>query len=139
MKELNFKQELTATFGQPIAESPTQVMIEAAFRHHGLDWRYLTIEVAEADLLVAVNGVRAMGLGFNCTIPHKVAVIEHLDGLGESAALMGAVNCVACVARRDGKLIGKHTDGKGLVRSLREKTDPAGVSSFLVLAGLLAR
>ena len=32
--------------------------------------------------------------GFNCTIPHKLAVIPHLDGLGESAALMGAVNCV---------------------------------------------
>ena len=31
--------------------------------------------------------------GFNCSLPHKVAVIEHLDGLGESAAIMGAVNC----------------------------------------------
>ena len=30
MKELNFKQELTAAFGQPISENPTQVMIEAA-------------------------------------------------------------------------------------------------------------
>ena len=79
-KELNFKQELTAAFGQPISENPTQVMVEAAYRHHGLDWRYLTIEVGPDDLETAVNGAKAMGFqGFNCTIPHKVKVIEYLD------------------------------------------------------------
>src|SRR3569623_42491 len=80
---LNFKQELTACFGKPVAENPTQAMIEPAYRHHGLDWRYLTIEVDPAELGDAVRGARAMGFrGFNCTIPHKVAVIQHLDGLG---------------------------------------------------------
>jgi shikimate 5-dehydrogenase len=49
MNELNFKQELTAAFGQPISENPTQVMIEAAYQHHNLDWRYLTIEVGPND------------------------------------------------------------------------------------------
>ena len=88
---LNFKQELTGCFGQPVAENPTQAMIEAAYRHHHLDWRYLTIEVAPDGLTAAVAGARVMGfVGFNCTIPHKVAVIEHLDGLGESASVMGA-------------------------------------------------
>ncbi|NBR06228.1 MAG: shikimate dehydrogenase, partial [Planctomycetes bacterium] len=29
-KVLNFKQELTACFGQPVSENPTQAMIEAA-------------------------------------------------------------------------------------------------------------
>ena len=101
MNELNFKQELTAAFGQPISENPTQVMIEAAYRHHNLDWRYLTIEVGPNDLEAAVQGAKVMGFqGFNCTIPHKVNVIQYLDGLGESASLMGAVNCVV---RRDGQ------------------------------------
>ena len=58
---LNFKQELTGCFGQPVAENPTQVMMEAAYRHHDLDWRYLTIEVAPNDLAAAVAGARAMG------------------------------------------------------------------------------
>ena len=35
-KEWNFKQELVAVFGKPIAENPTQYMIEEAFAHHGL-------------------------------------------------------------------------------------------------------
>jgi len=136
-KELNFKQELTAAFGQPISENPTQVMVEAAYRHHGLDWRYLTIEVGPDDLETAVNGAKAMGFqGFNCTIPHKVKVIEYLDGLGESASLMGAVNCVV---RKDGKWIGENTDGKGFVASLRELTDPQGKKVVIFGAGGAAR
>jgi len=130
---LNFKQELTACFGQPVSENPTQAMIEPAYRHHGLDWRYLTIEVAPEGLADAVRGARAMGFrGFNCTIPHKVAVIEHLDGLGESASLMGAVNCVV---NRHGKLIGENTDGKGFVSSLRALTAPTGKRVVMFGAG----
>ena len=47
-EELNFKQELTGCFGQPVSENPTQAMMEAAYRHHGLDWRYLTIDAQKA-------------------------------------------------------------------------------------------
>ena len=74
--------------------------------------------------------------GFNCTIPHKVAVIEHLDGLGESASLMGAVNCVV---RRGDQLIGENTDGKGFVKSLRELVDPTGKHVVMFGAGGAAR
>jgi len=136
-KTLNFKQELTAAFGQPISENPTQVMVEAAYRHHNLDWRYLTIEVGPDELEAAVNGAKAMGFrGFNCTIPHKVKVIKYLDGLGESAALMGAVNCVV---RKNGEWIGENTDGKGFVSSLRELTDPKGQNVVIFGAGGAAR
>lgn len=134
---LNFKQELTGCFGQPVAENPTQAMVEAAYRHHGLAWRYLTIEVAPENLGDAVRGVRAMGFaGFNCTIPHKVAVIQHLDGLGESASVMGAVNCVV---RRGRQLIGENTDGKGFLQSLRELNDPQGKNVVMFGAGGAAR
>src|SRR5205814_7033074 len=112
-------------------------MIEAAYRHHRLDWRYLTIEVKKDDLADAVRGAKAMGFaGFNCTIPHKVAVIKHLDGLGESASLMGAVNCVV---RRGDKLIGENTDGKGFVQSLRSVTEPRGKRIVMFGAGGAAR
>jgi shikimate dehydrogenase len=74
--------------------------------------------------------------GFNCTIPHKVAVIAHLDGLGESASLMGAVNCVV---RRGEKLIGENTDGKGFVKSLKELVDPTGKRAVIFGAGGAAR
>ena len=137
MNELNFKQELTAAFGQPISENPTQVMVEAAYQHHNLDWRYLTIEVGPNDLEAAVRGAKVMGFqGFNCTIPHKVNVIQYLDGLGESASLMGAVNCVV---RKEGQWIGENTDGKGFVLSLQELTDPKGKKVVIFGAGGAAR
>jgi shikimate dehydrogenase len=133
----SFKQEITAVFGKPVAENPTQAMVEAAYRHHGLEWRYLTLEVDPADLADAVKGARAMGFaGFNCTIPHKVAVIPHLDELAESARIMGAVNCVV---RRGGRLVGENTDGKGFLESLREVADPRGLSVLLFGAGGAAR
>lgn len=124
-------------FGQPVAENPTQVMIEAAFRRHDLDWRYLTVEVAPDGLGAAVAGARAMGFrGFNCTIPHKVAVIPHLDRLGTSAELTGAVNCVV---RSGDELVGENTDGRGFVEALRPRLDPAGTRVVILGAGGAAR
>jgi shikimate 5-dehydrogenase len=34
-------------------------------------------------------------VGFNYSIPHKVAVIDHLDGLGESATVVGESDLAA--------------------------------------------
>jgi shikimate dehydrogenase len=112
-------------------------MVEAAYRRAGIDARYLNCEVTPEALGDAVRGARAMGwVGFNCSIPHKVAVIEHLDEVGESAAVIGAVNCVV---RRDGRLIGENTDGQGFVASLREVADPADRAVVLFGAGGAAR
>ncbi|HYI18583.1 MAG TPA: shikimate dehydrogenase, partial [Solirubrobacteraceae bacterium] len=103
----------------------------------GLDARYLNCEVAPEALGDAVRGARAMGwAGFNCSIPHKVAVVEHLDGLAASAEVIGAVNCVV---RRDGAYVGENTDGQGFLASLRTVADPAGSSLVVLGAGGAAR
>jgi shikimate dehydrogenase len=136
-KEANFLHELTGSMSQGAAGNPTVAVMEAAFAHHGLNWCYVNMEVAPADLGDAVRGAKAMGFrGFNCSLPHKVAVIQHLDGLGESAAVMGAVNCVV---RRGDKFIGENTDGKGFLKSLRCVADPAGKAVVLFGAGGAAR
>lgn len=136
-KEMNFKQELVGCFGFPVAENPTQAMIEPAFDDLGLEWRYLTLEVTPENLKDAVLGARAFGFkGFNCTIPHKVEVIKYLDGLGSSAELMGAVNCVV---NRDGQLIGENTDGKGFVSCLKKISDLENKSCVIFGAGGAAR
>ena len=83
---MRFLSILTGSFAMPAAENPTVAMVEAAYRHHGLDARYLNCEVAPAKLGDAVRGARAMGwVGFNCSIPHKVAVLVHLDSLADRA------------------------------------------------------
>ncbi len=133
----NFLSTLTGCFALPAAENPTVAMIEAAYRHHGLNWRYINCEVPPRLLGDAVRGAAAMGwAGFNCSLPHKVAVIEHLDGLGQSAELMAAVNTVV---RRGDRLIGENTDGKGFLKALAEVVDPAGKSIVVFGAGGASR
>jgi len=133
----NFLSMLTGSFATPAAENPTVAMIEAVYRHHHLDARYINCEVAPDALGDAVRGAQAMGwVGFNCSIPHKVAVIAYLDRVADSAAIIGAVNCVV---RRDGRLIGENTDGQGFVTSLRTVADPVGQTFVLFGAGGAAR
>jgi shikimate dehydrogenase len=134
---MTFLSELTGSFSTPAAGNPTVAMVEAAYRHHGLDWRYVNCEVAPEGLGDAVRGARAMGWrGFNLSIPHKLAVIEHIDGLGGSAEIIGAVNCVVA---RDGGLVGENTDGKGFVESLRGVAEVAGARAVVLGAGGAAR
>jgi shikimate dehydrogenase len=135
----NYKAELVAVLGQPVAENPTGVMQEAAFAAAGLNWRYLTIEVPPEKLGDAMAGVRAFGMrGVNLTIPHKVAVMQYLDEVSPAARIIGAVNTV----RREGdRLIGENTDGKGFLRGLRVDAgvDPKGKRVLLLGAGGAAR
>lgn len=135
----NFQAELVGCFGQPVAENPSGVMIESAFRALGLNWRYLMIEVPPEKLAAAVAGVRAFGMrGINLTIPHKVAVLPHLDEIARDAAVIGAVNTV----RREGdRLIGENTDGKGFLHGVRTDAgvDPKGKRAIVLGAGGAAR
>jgi len=137
MSDLHFLSQLTGCLASPVDENPSVAMVEAAYKHHGLNFRYINIEVGPDKLGEVVAGARAMGwVGFNCSLPNKVAVIQYLDGLGESAALIGAVNCAVM---RDGKLIGENTDGKGFLQSLTEVRDPKGKSIVMFGAGGAAR
>ncbi len=133
----DFLPQLTGCFAQPVRENPTVAMVEAAYRHHQLHFRYINCEVSPDNLQTAVAGAKAMGwVGFNCSLPHKVAVIEHLDGLGASAQLIGAVNTVV---RRESQWIGENTDGKGFLQSLLEVIDPQDKKVTLFGAGGAAR
>jgi shikimate dehydrogenase len=133
----SFLSLITGSFSTPAAQNPTVAMIEAAYEHHHIDARYLNCEVAPDALGDAVRGARAMGwVGFNCSMPHKVSVIKYLDGLGSSAALIGAVNCVV---RRGHHYIGENTDGQGFLTALRTVADPAGKGVVLFGAGGAAR
>lgn len=134
---MNFLSQLTGCFSTPADGNPTVAIVEAAYAHHKLNFRYINTEVQPKDLSAAVEGARAMNwAGFHLSAPHKVEVIKHLDGLGESAKLMGAVNCAVL---RDGKLIGENTDGKGFLESLQEVSDPVGKVVTILGAGGAAR
>ncbi len=131
-------QEVVCCLGQPVGGNPMQYLMEKAFSAAGLDWRYLTLEVAPASLEDAVRGLRAMGFyGANIAMPHKSAVLPFLDSLTPTAKQMGAVNFVRCV---DHKLEGDNTEGQAALQAMREtEFDPAGKKVVLFGAGSFGR
>jgi shikimate dehydrogenase len=132
-----FLSALTGSFSQGAGNNPTVSIMEAGFEEAHMDVRYINCEVAPEHLANAVKGAIAMGwLGFNCSLPHKETVLEHLDSVGESARLIGAVNTVVI---RDGQLTGENTDGKGFVEALRTQRDPRGARAVIFGAGGAAR
>jgi shikimate dehydrogenase len=65
---------LVALLGHPVAGSLSPRMQNAAFAGRGLDWAYITLDVAPADLDIVVRGLAAAGFaGANVTVPHKLA------------------------------------------------------------------
>jgi len=138
MKEQNYLDSLVGVFGHPVAENPGVVIQEAAFKDMGLPWRYLTIDVEPDDLGKAIDGLKAFKMrGINCTLPHKIKVLEYLDELSESAAFIGAVNTIV---NTDGRLSGENTDGKGFMESLAEnEVNPKDKRIVILGAGGAAR
>ena len=94
---------LVALLGQPVAESLSPAMQNAAFAARGLDWVYVPCEVAPDQLRPAVHGLVALGFaGANVTIPHKRAAAELSDEAEDAA--------VNTLVLRDGRLLGFNTD-----------------------------
>ncbi len=130
---------VVGVFGEPVEHTLSPAMHNRAFAALGLNYVYVAFPVAPARLGEAVRAVRALGLaGVNVTIPHKVAVMDHLDHVEPAAALIGAVNTIV---PRDGRLVGTNTDGAGFVRSLQEEAGltPAGRHFVVLGAGGAAR
>jgi len=95
--------KLVALLGQPVAESPSPRMQNAAFAARALDWAYVPLEVAAEQLREAVTGLVAGGYaGANVTIPHKQAVVELCDEAEDES--------VNTLLFRDGRVRGFNTD-----------------------------
>ncbi len=113
-----------------------RAMHEAGYRAAGLPWAYVPFAV-ERDLEGALRGMRALGIrGLGISMPHKLAVMAHLDRVDPLATRIGAVNTVVNDA---GTLVGHNTDASGAVAALREARDPHGARVLVLGAGGAAR
>ncbi|MBI5845460.1 MAG: shikimate dehydrogenase [Deltaproteobacteria bacterium] len=129
------KTVLHAVFGHPVGHSLSPSMHNRAFSELGLNCVYLAFDVT--DIGAAMKAVRTLSMrGASVTIPHKLAVMDHLDEVDEAARKMGAVNTII---NDGGRLYGKNTDGLGAVIALEEKISLAGKSLLLLGSGGAAR
>jgi shikimate dehydrogenase len=125
--------------GFPIVHSISPVFQQAALDHLDLDASYQAWEVKADDVAKFVQGLRSLDvLGINVTVPHKEAVIPHLDEVDEWATAAGAVNTIV---NRSGTLTGHNTDGTGFLRALRDagRFEPKGRRVLILGAGGAAR
>ncbi len=124
--------------GRGIGYTLSPAMHNAAFRHCGLDYVYVTFEIAAAAVRQAVDGIRGLGLaGVNVTKPLKTDVLPYLDEVSDEARRIGSVNTIV---NRSGRLAGASTDGAGLLRALGEKgVDVKGSRVLILGAGGAAR
>jgi shikimate dehydrogenase len=112
-------------------------MHNAAFRALGLDAVYLAFDVPPDQLAGAMAGARALGVRqLAVSIPHKQAVMEHLDEVEETARRIGAVNTVT---RCDGRLVGSNSDWIGAIRALERECDLKDRRAVVLGAGGTAR
>ena len=114
-------------------------MHNAAFAHIGIDAVYSAWETTPDDLAAGVASLRSEDyLGANVTVPHKQAVMEHLDDIDDLATRIGAVNTIV---NQEGRLLGSNTDALGFVNSLRSEAgvSAAGLEVVLIGAGGAAR
>lgn len=107
---------LVGVIGDPVRHSLSPAIHNEALRRLELNWRSLAFEVAADEAAQAMQAVRVLGLrGLSVTMPHKAAVVPHLDRLAPSADALGVVNCVS---NEDGELVGHNTDGDGFVAAI---------------------
>ena len=77
---ISSETRLVALLGQPVAQSLSPRMQNAAFAARGLDWAYVALEVPPERLAEAVRGLAAAGFGgANVTAPHKLAASQLCD------------------------------------------------------------
>lgn len=134
---ISAKTIVVGLLGWPIGHSFSPAMHNAAAAVAGLDLVYVGFPVQPARVEAAVKGLAALGLrGVNVTVPHKQAVMPHLDEIDPAAAAIGAVNTIL-VDRETGRTSGFNTDWRGFLADLQ--WDPAGLDVLVLGAGGSAR
>ena len=124
--------------GWPVAHSLSPAMHNAAFKALGLRFQYELLPVPPGSLDAAMADLRAGEYaGANITVPHKSAVMSHLDGIDDAARSIGAVNTVVV---RGEELLGYNTDAPGLAGALDDAgLELSGRRAIVLGAGGAAR
>lgn len=120
--QINGTTRLVGFFAHPAKHSLSPKMQSLAMQLTHTDAIYLAFEIKEEQLAAAIQSIFTFDmLGANISMPHKSAVLTHLDGYTKSCALIGAANTIV---KRNQQLFGYNTDGIGFIRSLQA----AGIS-----------
>ena len=123
VRELDESTKVFGIIGDPVSQSLSPYMHNPAFASRGINAVFIPFLVRDLDAFMT-QMVRPetseVGLdfgGLSVTMPHKQAIVKHLDKIDETASMIGAVNTVKV---EGGKLIGYNTDAHGFITPLKK-------------------
>lgn len=106
-------------FGDPVAQSLSPQMQNAALESAGLKERYTRFQIGAEELHASLEFVRRLSfVGINLTLPLKTDALALMDEVDETARKCGAINTVLLEGE---KLIGFNTDGHGFLHAIRSE------------------
>lgn len=123
VKELDEKTDVYGVIGGNTAYSMSPFIHNEAFKQTNQNAVFVPLQVRDLDAFfkrMVRRETREIELnfkGFAVTVPHKQAVIKHLDELHETARRIGAVNTVTI---ENGRLYGANTDAIGFIGPLKK-------------------
>lgn len=144
VRELDRKTGVYGVIGDPVSQSLSPYMQNAAFHVGQQNAVFMHLLVKDLDDFIrrmVKPDTREVELnfgGFSVTMPHKQAIMRHLDEIDPTAASIGAVNTVKIDA--DGRMTGFNTDTHGFITPLKTRFgDLRGARAAVFGAGGAAR
>ncbi|MFO0975517.1 MAG: shikimate dehydrogenase [Planctomycetaceae bacterium] len=116
--------------GDPIAQSKSPLIHNAAFRKLGLNSVYLPLRIPADLLQESLKEYERLGIaGYSVTIPHKEGALQFAENIDEETDLMGAANTLF---KREGAWCATNTDAPAALEAIQQGLKKSGGVSDLV-------
>ena len=128
---INSETKVCCIIGDPVAQSLSPLMHNAAYQALGLDYVYVAFHAS--NIKSAVTGIRGLGIrGASITIPHKAKAIEFVDNMDRISVETGVINTIV---NNDGVLTGYNTDYNAALQALKERVNVMGKKAVVLGGG----
>lgn len=115
--------------GETLKHTMSPPIHKRLFELKNREFEYEIKEISPQDLKANADELNSMA-GYNITIPHKIAIIDCIDRLDESAKRYNSVNCVD---NKNGITTGYNTDCDGFLETVHSMG--AKLSGEVLLVG----
>jgi len=106
--QINKETAVYGIIGNPVGHSLSPLVHNRFFLEHKINAVYVPFQIGDASVADLLRLAPELGIqGISVTIPHKVAVIEHLTKADPAVERIGACNTIVF---RNGERIGYNTD-----------------------------
>ena len=140
IEDIDASTKVFGVAGNPVSKSLSPLMMNTAFRRETVNAVYLALPTADvADLCNVIRDIPFQGVSI--TMPHKQAILPHLEHTDPLSAKIGAVNTVLRVVSpgEKPKLYGFNTDVQGITVPLEKRVTLKGAKILVLGAGGSAR